>query len=1070
MHEVLRALESADGEAAESLEVPVGAFVALSRRVQRAGTHDLHSAERERLLRVARLLRVVPRISLLPPVAPRPIDVHSAVLDLRLVPGTLLLQLSQWTAFYIRGLDAVAPGLRSLHLDACSLHRLRWITKPGCCASTEEAPSSLPADQRPIFSSMQSAAQRDRSRRLAAAPDSVAWPHLRSLRARDCGLVDLHDALASVPALESLDVSFNGLASLDGLPALPTLSALTASANPLSRVPEPVLCLDALRTLRLARCGLRSAGPFRHCFSVQYLDLSFNEFPDLGCLLPLAGLHNLRSLCVYGAPLRCPRAALEAAAAVRRAAAGGDREDSRQSRGGEAAAAATAAGGGERAGRVTGDAAVAAAREAADCSLVPPHRRLTAPHRAPLLAALLARVLSPSAPLRLDGLTTLQAERAAAAAAAAHVRSALTAGSAPQCDARARQGRSLFLRTAVRARCMVRWAPGRDETSASAVGNRAREEEEEGAEGGGAAGAVATGVLSATDPSTPRQQELARSCLVWRRQPEGAVRGELEVVTGAAGGKDRAGSDERRRAASRTVGWWRETLYMSDRRVSVDFPLSALVGVGPAAPVQRCTGVVARADPAPGTVDLAAVLCTDMPPRGDPASREDRAILVVFTAPEEPGRRLLRLLAPIAAQGCSAWRECLLPEEAQARGKHEQPAPTARDESPVAASVAPTALREEVGEAEEDEEVDERGSARPATPEGSPSARVSVRAHPTLAAPPGDAPSACVYDADALARALAAAGQEGGGGGGDRARAGLTHPNRPHAVWPRVLWPVHIPRRLAPLPRARHAEMYLRECVFPGSWAAAGSGRGGDGPSWQNEPVCAVFEVGVTLWMHPGGGRPGAGAGARPAHSPPPVAPPSDRAARSASTSAPPPRQQRRAGAGRAGASPARGGARCASVHIPHFPELALRVTSAVESPPRQEVTRDPRSQTGLDPRTTLAQAAASTSVAALRPATAHREPQAVVAVTGAWLLILRWEPGAGKALESKPGLEVVLAARCALARSGSVPAVQQRAPLTPPTPAVTRAGWSVCARASWPRATSSWRWRWPPSGKSICP
>lgn len=1003
VQDVLHTLEpGGEEEDAKSLEMPVDAFNALSRRVRRTGAHDLHSAERERLMRVAQLLRAVPRLTLLPPAAPRPVDVAPVILDLRLMPGVLSLQLSEWTAFYIRGLDVLA-GLRSLHLDACSLHRLQWITRPGSCAGTDEVPPTLPADQRPVFTSMQGAAKRDRRRRLAAAPNSVAWPDLRSILARNCGIVDLTDSLASAPVLESLDVSFNDLTSLDGLPAGPALSALSASANPLGRVPEPVLCLDALRTLRLARCGLRSAGPIRHCFSVEHLDLAFNDFPDLACLFPLAALHNLRALCVFGAPLRCPAAAVDAAAAGRRVALD---QASREAGAGEAA----------------GDAAVAAAREAADCTLVPSSRRLAAAYRAPLLASLLARVLSPSAPLHLDGLPTQKAERTSAASAAPHVRAALAQKGG------ARRTRSLSLRTAVRARCLARWEPGRREGGEE--GEECEKEEEEGA----ATGAAAAGGLVPMDPSSPHEHDLARSYLVWRRQPAGAVRGELEVDLGVEGEGDEAkkrggGGGGHCTAVSAAAGSWREALYMSDQRVVVDFPLSALVGIGPAASVQHCAGAAARADPSPGTVDIAALWRTDLlgKERGSDGGGDCGGVMVVvFTAPEEPGRRLLRLLAPIAAQAAAALSQRLLqPKSAEAtavEGETVGETEAATGDAPV----GPTAASCTVTEGEEGEETGE-GGPRPVTPEGSPSARVSLRPHPSHALPPDDVPSACVYDADSLARSLA--GELPGERGGE-ASAGLEAGGRrlrlrpAQPVWPRVLSPVHIPRRLAPLLRARHADMYLRECVFCGGGGGgddAGSERGDEGKGWRNEPVCAVFEMGVTLWAHPG-----SDGGAGP-QSPPSARTPLrgvgalDRAGRSASTSTQRRGQPRWEGVGAAAAGGGFSGARCASAHSPHSPVRALRGggDGLGESPPRQEITRDPLTQAGVDPRVTLARATASDLVAALRPAVAHREPQAVVAVTGCWLLVLRWEPGAGKALETKPGLEVVLAARCVAPMAG---------------------------------------------------
>jgi len=128
-------------------------------------------------------------------------------------------------------------------------------------------------------------------------------PFFRHLALPGLSIRELDDDVARFSKLTFLDVSRNGLSSIDNLP--PNLKYLKAYNNPISQISckaSPSLCFLGLGFSKLGSEGLEQAA--RRFKNLLSLDLSFSQLAGLQeVIAPLGPLHKLRHLCLGGSPV-----------------------------------------------------------------------------------------------------------------------------------------------------------------------------------------------------------------------------------------------------------------------------------------------------------------------------------------------------------------------------------------------------------------------------------------------------------------------------------------------------------------------------------------------------------------------------------------------------------------------------------------------------------------------------------------------------------------------------------------------------------------------------------------------
>lgn len=100
------------------------------------------------------------------------------------------------------------------------------------------------------------------------------------------------------PDLEVLELTGNGLKSIDGVQQLGKLKELSCASNFIQDL-SPLATMDSLKILRLYNNDVRDIRPIAHMKQIETLDLALNPISDLS---PIADWYQLKSFSVY----RCP--------------------------------------------------------------------------------------------------------------------------------------------------------------------------------------------------------------------------------------------------------------------------------------------------------------------------------------------------------------------------------------------------------------------------------------------------------------------------------------------------------------------------------------------------------------------------------------------------------------------------------------------------------------------------------------------------------------------------------------------------------------------------------------------
>ncbi|CAI8048087.1 Nischarin [Geodia barretti] len=132
----------------------------------------------------------------------------------------------------------------------------------------------------------------------------LKWTSLTKICFKLNNITSIDTSLQLLPALTSLDLSYNYIERLENLTGLPNLKVVDLSYNKVADVKDLHLTIGNVSKLALAHNLITSLEGLDRCLSLAYLDLSSNQIAEVSEMGHLSGLPVLEDLYLQGNPLK----------------------------------------------------------------------------------------------------------------------------------------------------------------------------------------------------------------------------------------------------------------------------------------------------------------------------------------------------------------------------------------------------------------------------------------------------------------------------------------------------------------------------------------------------------------------------------------------------------------------------------------------------------------------------------------------------------------------------------------------------------------------------------------------